>query len=81
MPHGGRRQGAGRKKRVEIERLRALAAQAIGDETWIAILTGLAEEAQDGNVRCAELLMKYAFGVTAAAAKDSRRPAQPAPKK
>jgi hypothetical protein len=64
MKRGGRRPGAGRRKNVEIARVRALAAQAVSDEDWIAILKGLADEAQYGNVRCAELLMSYAFGIT-----------------
>ena len=78
MPRGGYRPNAGRKTDAEIERLRALTAQAISDETWITILKGLAEEAQYGNVRCAELLIHYAFGVSAAPTKPARPDPAPA---
>ena len=66
MPRGGRRPGADRKPKLpmESERLRALTAQAISDEAWIAILKGLGEEAQYGDIKSAELLVEVAFGVT-----------------
>ena len=71
MTRGGKRPGAGRRRtKQQTEHLQALAAQAISDESWIQILKGLAAEAEYGNVKCAELLIQYAFGI----GRDSPKP-------
>jgi len=62
--------GAQSKPAVQLEHLQALAAQAISEESWIQILKGLAAEAEYGNVKCAELLIQYAFGI----GRDSPKP-------
>lgn len=81
MPRGGKRPGAGRRKtKQQFERLQALAAQAITDETWIKVLKGLAEEAEYGNVRCAELLFHYAFGISPHQPKPSAQPTTTPPR-
>ena len=63
MARGGKRSGAGRKSNAEIGRARALINDAVSDGQWKKIFAGLAKAAASGDVRAADLLMRYAFGL------------------
>lgn len=63
MAHGGARPGAGRKSDADIQAARALIDAAVSPDDWRSIFETLAIKAIQGNERCAELLMKYKFGL------------------
>lgn len=62
MNHGGARPGAGRKSDADIQKARHLIDQAVSDADWVSIFQSLAIVAIEGNVKAAELLMRYKFG-------------------
>ncbi len=62
MPWGGRRANAGRKTDKEREEVEALIDGAVGEDKWRAIIGKLADLAEAGNVKAAELLLSFRFG-------------------
>ncbi len=62
MPHGGKREGAGRKSKAEEMGRPRLIENCIGEEGKRALIEKIKEKAMTGSFLHQQLLMNYIFG-------------------
>lgn len=60
---GGTRVGAGRKSNTEIRLAREILDTFITDADWQGIFAALVKAAKEADVRAAQLLLAYRFGL------------------
>lgn len=72
---GGARVGAGRKRSRKTRQARELLEASVTTSDWQGILDALVQSAKEANVRAAQFLFSYAFGLpTQKIAGDSEAP-------
>lgn len=62
MPRGGKREGAGRKRRDQEEKEKEIIDKATTEEDWLQVFQAQMEEAKTGNTKAAVFVFERRFG-------------------